>query len=78
MQTFCLCFINPKLLHEFSGVWASQPFNRPSSERVNETLVLGGLLVCEQAGSSLGVGESAIPKDRGVGFGDCTESNGSA
>ena len=40
-QTFYLCFGNPELLHEFRWVWASQPFNRPSSERVNEMSVLG-------------------------------------
>lgn len=38
-QTFFLRFRNPKLLCEFGWVWVSQPFNRLSSERVNETSV---------------------------------------
>lgn len=48
MQAFCLCLGNPKILQESSELWASQPFNRAGSERVNETSVLRGSLGCEQ------------------------------
>lgn len=53
-QTFYVCFGNPKLLHEFRRVWASQP----SSEMVNQTSVLeAGSLPGEESLQSKATGE---------------------
>lgn len=62
IQTFSLCSRNPKLLCEFGWVWVSQPFNRLSSEAVNETSVT-------QAGPSPKGGEPAIRVTRELDLG---------